>query len=404
MSNFDLWQLYMRNTTSPQTWIDFGFYFLISAALQRRVWLYGAGDDGTELYPNQYICYVGRPGLGKGLVTRPVARLLRHHKLPNSNLIKTNVGLESPPLFAMGSDSQTFEQLLEDLAESIRRVARPGNPKPYIHTSYAFCLEELDSLFKTKTKDVTSFLKNAYDCGAFEYKTKHQGKQLLRYLCVSLLAGTQPDFFATAQKTGLFGEGFGSRTLWLFADKVRFSRFHNTELDDDQKDAEKQLLSYIQKLSLIYGPVTYTEETASFLEDWMQVHHAPKELTAHPRMQEYLARKKVMMLKLAMAMHFSEEISFVLPLPTIQKALATFDAIEPALEKGLGCAGKNPNYIYHSRILSLIANKTLISEREIVTSFIQDIPIDEIKAILSFLEEMKEVRVYIEKGMKVYRK
>lgn len=401
MTNYDKWARFTSNATSPQSWIDFGFYFLIGAALQRRVWLFGEGDDGGELYPNLYMVFVGRPGLGKGLITRPIARMMRHHKLENAVPLKTNIGTERPSLFPMGADSQTFEELMDDLAESIRRVLKPDG-RQYIHTSFCYVLEELDSLFKRKTQDVCSFLKNAYDCGPYEYKTKHQGKFILRALCLSLLAGTQPDFFKDAQKTGLFGEGFFGRTLWIFEEQQRFSRFHNTTLDDEQKECEKELLSWIKRLSLVYGAVSYSEETASFLEDWIQVHDR-RALTAHPRMREYLGRKKVIMLKLALAIHFSEEISFTLSLDTIKKALTMLEQIEPNLEAGLGCTGTNPMSAYFTRFIGLVHAKVNVSEREFIVAFINDLDMEEIRNILATLVTTRQLRILtVSKGQNIY--
>ena len=88
MTNLERWRLYMKDITSPNSFIDFGFYFMISAALQRRVWLWS--EDHSPLYPNLYVIMVGEPGLGKGRVIKPVSKFLRYHKLnPASGLNKT---------------------------------------------------------------------------------------------------------------------------------------------------------------------------------------------------------------------------------------------------------------------------------------------------------------------------
>ncbi len=228
MTNYDRWRLLTKRLTSPDSWIDFGWWFIISSCLQRRVWLYGSGEDGGELYPNLYGCFVGPPGLGKGIVLTPIARILKYHKNEKTPLIQTNTGKEFQPLFPVGADSITFEELLCDVARSIRHLPTV-NGKVYAYTSYIFVLEELDSLFKRKTQDVIAFLKNAYDCKDYNYKTKHQGNDLLRKLCVSFIAGTQSDFLFEARKNNLFGQGFASRTLFLFEKQERFSAFHISE-------------------------------------------------------------------------------------------------------------------------------------------------------------------------------
>lgn len=384
MTNFERWRVLTKKLSSPDSWIDFGFFFLISACLQRRVWYYGEGDDGSELYPNLYGCFVGPPGLGKGLVLSPVARMLKHHKYEKGSLVKTNIGSEKPPLFAVGADSITFEELLSDVADSIRFVPLP-NTKNYIHTSYAFVLEELDSLFKRKTQDVINFLKNAYDCKPYDYKTKHQGKNILRNLCMCLLAGTQPDFLFDARKSGIFGQGFASRTLFLFEEKERLSNFHVTEKDDEQKACEKELLEYIKRLATVYGEIKYSQETYNFLEAWHRDRLVPSRVKAPPRLQEYLARKKVTMLKIAAAMHFGDSLDMVIPTETFVRAIKWLDDREANLEKGLGLTGRNELHGFQKRVHEWILSRGVAMEREVILAFSVDMNVVEIKQVLDTL-------------------
>lgn len=404
MLNYDRWRILTRKVTSPNSWVDFGFYYLISACLQRRVWFYGEGEDGSELYPNMFGCLVGPPGLGKGLILGIIARLLKYHKFDKGSLIKTNTGNEKPPLFAVGADSITFEELLADVADSIRRVPIPGD-KIYVHTSYAFVLEELDSLFKRKTQDVINFLKNAYDCKAYDYKTKHQGKNLLRALCVSFIAGTQPDFLYDARKNGIFGQGFASRTLFLFEEQERFSAFHISEKDDEQKLCETQLLDYIKRLATIYGEIHYDQATYNFLEKWHLDCLVKDRRKAPPRLQEYYARKKVTMLKLAAAMHFADSLEMTIPCETFVKAIRWLDAIEPNLTKGLGLTGRNELHSYTKRIHEFILSRGSVTEKDIVIAFSVDMQVKEIKdcleellltgAVKSHVKEKNQTTYYI---------
>lgn len=401
MLNKERWDIITRRITSPQSWIDFGFYFLISAALQRRVFYYGAGEDGSELFVNQYYCFVGKPGLGKGLVTGLVANLLRHHRYEKGELIKTSSGTERPPMFPVGADSITFEELLADIADNVRRVPRPDR-SIYVHASYAFILEELSSLFKKKTQDVVNFLISAYDGKPYDYKTKHQGKQLLRNLCMSFLAGTQPDFFMEARKSGIFGSGFASRTLFLFENKKRFSAFHVTQLDEEQQKCKAELLEYIKKLATLYGAIKYTEDTYNFLESWERDVLTIQENTCSARMAEYVARKKVMMLKLAAAMHFGESTAMEIPQETFMKAMKLLDSIEPQMELGLTSSGRNELHGYMKKILDFITFKETTAERDVILTFAADMNVMEIRQCLDTLEAMGQIKSRLEKTVKLY--
>lgn len=398
MTNYERWRFFTQNFTSPDSWIDFGYWFLIGACLQRRVWLY---DDAMPLYPNSYVCFVGPPGSGKGLVLGQIATLLKHHKYEKGQLIKTNVGQELPPLYPVGADSITFEELLSDVAGSARRIPTPENTV-YMHSSYAFVLEELASLFKSKTADVIKFLQNAYDSKDYEYKTKHQGKDILRKLCFSFIAGTQVDFLKEASEAGIFGQGFASRTLFLFEKDERFSSFHISEFTAEQKQARAELLVWIKQLSTIYGQVTYEKETYKFLEDWYEKDFLPRRAKAHHKMLDYYARKKVIMLKLATAMHFSENTTMVIPTETFVRAIKALDNIEPQMAQGLNAAGRNALHGFSRQILTFIRARKLVFKRELLTEFAADLSMEELNNCIEELKQGYGLKEEIKDGKVIY--
>lgn len=401
MTNFERWQCLTANLVSPQSWIDFGFYFLITSALQRRVWYYGSGEDGSALYPNLYGCFVGPPGCGKGLVLGTVSRLLKFHKFEAGKLIKTSIGNEKPLLIPVGADSITFEELLVDISDNTRRVVR-ADGTIYAHNSYCFVLEELDSLFKRKTQDVVSFLKNAYDCKDYDYKTKNQGQDLLRRLCLSMLSGTQPDFLFDARKNGIFGQGYASRTLWLFETKKRFHKFHTTELSEEQRQCEKELLAWVLKLAGLYGGIQYDTATYSFLERWESDILAVEEATSSSRLADYYSRKKVTMLKLAAGIHFGENLTFHIPIETFVKAISWLKSVESRLESGLGNTGRNELHGYQKRIHEYVLSRGSVGLKDILIAFGADLSVPEVKEILEALLVSGLIKHKAEKNNDLY--
>jgi hypothetical protein len=362
------------------------------------VWYY-SGDDA--LYPNLYVVFVGPPAVGKGLVLGRINNLLRHHKYEKGRPIETNAGPEYPLLFPLGADSVTFEELMSDVAGSIRRLPIANN-KIYAHTSYAFVLEELSSLFKRKTEDVVKFLLNAYDCKGYEYKTKHQGKDIIRALCLDFIAGTQFDFLRDAHKTGLFGQGFSSRTLFLFEYNARSYKFHISGDSEEQLAAKNELLVWLKKLSTIYGQLTYAQTTDDWLEHWYITVHVPMQLNAGEKMQYYYGRKKVALLKLAAAIHFSEQDSMVIALETFQKALALLDSIEPAMSQGLSFSGRNELHFYGRKMLQYIKDHREARKKHIYLEFGADMQLQEIEDCLKELQIGYNLKMKIENGDCIY--
>jgi|SRR5579862_10072306 len=400
MQNIDRWNILTQKITSPQSWVTFGFYWLISAALQRRVFYYGEGDGGRELFPNLYLGLIGPPGIGKGLILGLLSKLLKHHRYEKGEGIKTSIGSEKPCIFPVGADSVTFEELLVDITSNTRRVPKPDG-KIYVHSSYAFILEELDSLFKKKTQDVVNFLKNAYDCKEYSYRTKHQGKFELRNLCMSFIAGATPDFLIEARKHGLFGQGFASRTLFLFEKTERMSRFHISDFDEEQQQCEKELLDWIRRLSLVFGPISYDEDTYKFLETWNRESLLPAKEKAPAKLVDYYSRKKVLILKLAAAVHYSESLDPIIPCNTFMRTIAMVDAMEKKLEIGLGSAGRNELHNYTKEIEKMIKDKKRLKEREVLLAFAVDLSVNEIKELIEELVILGIVRTEQEHGLRI---
>ena len=396
MSNLDNWNLICSRLPSPQSYIDFGLYSMISAALQRRVWFY---DPVMPVYPNQYIVFVGPPAIGKGLVLTKVEQLLRHHRYTRAGIVKTNTGDELPYLFPMGADSITFEQLLARLADSARKHILPAPENYYMHTSFGFILQELSSLFKQKTEDVVKFLIKAYDCDQYDYETKTQRKDRIRKLCLNFLAATQLDFLKDAHRSGIFGQGFGSRTTFIFETKRRFDSFHiSYEITAEEKKAHDDLLAWLLQLSKLYGQISYSEETKQWLEDWYVNTHVAREEKAHEKLKDYLGRKKVILLKLAAAIHFSENLTMTIPLTTFQRSIELLDNVEKNMEAGLAITGKNELHVYARRMLNYIKERKEVPKQDIILGFAADLDVDKIELCIRELEIGYGLRTRVKEG------
>lgn len=401
MTNFEKWQFYTKNLESPQSFIDFGFYWLISACLQRRVWYYA--DEGA-LFVNLYGCFVGPPSVGKGLVIGRAKELLLYHRNERKPKIQANTGQEYPPLFPVGGDTITFEALLANMADNpvitpvSKEIFKTG---VYLHTSYAFCLTELSSLFKKHKDDVIKFLIKAFDCEDYDNITKTAGQDRIRKMCLNFLAGTQFDFIRESYRTQLFGQGFASRVVWLFEHQPRFDKFHVSEKDVDMDAARWDLLQWIKRLYTVIGQLTYDQEVREWLEHWYITELVPKRNRATAKMQEYLGRKRVHLLKLAAAVHFSEKLDRIITLNDVQTAKTFLDTLEPNMAAGFALSGRNELHHFTIRMLHLIKHKAT-PKKFIILEFGMDITLDEIDTCLKELEMAYSVRVRIEQGEAVY--
>lgn len=403
--NFDAWQLLNRETTSPQSYIDWCFYYMIAAALQRRVWM--GNENHRPLYSNIYVTLVGPPACGKGMAINPMSKILRYHKLqkPGHNSNRDEVSKEmlhneteitqllaaDPELakkfdnvrkaakeehltIPMGANATTFESLAETIAGSVRYINYKRYDKAlakeitdtYSHCSLAFVLTELSSLFKRQSENIVNLITDMYDCVPYTYKTKTKGTDHIAKGCLNFLAGTTFSYMEEVFSDRIINEGYASRSFFVVESKARFFRWDVDQLDKEQEQAEKDLIQYVKKLTTIYGEVHFSKEANDFLRQWWEVDmQAGVRANLDPKLEPYYGRKNIHVKKMAMVLHFSEDKfpagsiypSMEITLATTIRAMKVLAAIEQRMHLALNFSSGNPLYKPTKKLLQILLGK-----------------------------------------------
>jgi hypothetical protein len=432
MRNFDKWQFMMSGCTSPQNFIDWGFYYLIAAALQRRVWF---GPKHMKLYPNMYCILVADAGVGKGLVVKQVRKILNYHLLPipgmKKNVIpnltsqedkdlvehlqrdnyekakKARGGKEDDTsekllLIPVAAEATTYEALVLALSKAIRYinyteidpVTKRERQRPYMHSTLCFCLEEISSLFKRHSENVVNFLLQTYDCGDYEYDTKTQGRDVVKNSCVNLFGGTTPAFMQDSFNDKILNEGFASRTFYIFAAQNRKTAFMIPELNEEQEAAYKAILQHVEKLTHLYGGVTIDKETEQFLEDWW-LEAQTNRPNPSIKLNTYYSRKQIHVVKVAMALHFGESLEMHIPKETFVRAMKVLAEEEKTMHYALGLDNANPLVKPARLIVQFIKNAGAQTKKALYTEFWDKLPtgnISDVEEILEYLKASGEVK------------
>jgi len=395
MTNIERWREYNRDIFSPAIWIDLGWLYCVSSALQRRVW-YG-NLRHHPLFPNLYIVLVGPPALGKGLVLDAVNLILRHHLFKPQNLeeeftqyLKSANNGNAPLLIPMGPNDCTYEALTREMSTGIRSIPYmdSGKEKVYAHSSMSFVLPEFKSLFKRNEDKLPTFTLQTYDClPMYSYKTKHDKPDFIHNCCLNILSACTPDFIPDASKFKIFNDGFVSRTIFSFERKARIQRFHLMPPGEDQIEMFDHLLEWIRTLTTIFGEMKYSPEVFTFLEDWYQNVHVKKEETAGTRMQTYYGRKRVHLLKLAACIHFSDSVEMEIPLAPFKQALEILDTLEDNMIWGFSLGGRNELAPVTKDILMFIKSRMgPVDRAQILAEFCSEINLKELEGILYELQ------------------
>lgn len=388
-TNWNHWQNYTSGLSSPQNFVDWGFVYLVASSLQRRVW---CPPSHKPLFPNMYVILVGEAGIGKGLVIGEVSEQLNYWKLSDipmdtsdikndmEKTIKEEIAkgdlkaateaesqgkskgaeMVKPLVIPIAADATTYEALIQAISESYRRkdYIKPDNTYGvYGHSSIAFSLQELGSLMRKKTDDTVRFLLGLYDCPLnYEYKTKTQGKDRIRRGCVNLFAGTTPTFMQETFDEKLAGEGFTSRTFFVFSNKNRKNRCFISQLDEDQVKSKKVITDHILKLTQLFGEVKLNEETIKFMNEWWDYQENNKHLRVNKslQMKPYYSRKNIHVMKLAMALHFGETTDMNIPLERFKQAIIFLEKEEKNMHFAITLEMDNVEARIAKRILAML--------------------------------------------------
>ena len=425
MTNLQKWQFYMKDSTAPDSYIDFGFFYMIAAALQRRVYL---GSDEMPLFPNQYIIFVGPPAIGKGLVLLPIAGILKEHKMrpnfavdtpkkegtidpvaaqallqefqaQNPHLEKEINGATNPKrlderlMIPIAADATTYEALLRAHSFALR-TGHYTNPSSllkngmYSHSSLCFCLEEISSLFRKHTEDTTNYLIKAYDCQNYTYDAKTPGlSDRILSPCLNFLGGTQPAFISKIFKDSLLTEGFASRTWFINEVAPRSYRYDMFTFSEEQKQARRELVAHVGELVKLFGRVTQTPAAYAFMKQYVETILPDRNLRPNksPKLEHYYGRKKVHVEKLALAIHFADNLDMTIDISSYQQAVERLNKIELTMADTLNVGGRNPLGGVGEKIIRYLIKEGPMTFSSIWREFVDEANEKEIVEVISFL-------------------
>lgn len=416
MSLYEDWCLYTKDVQSPQPFVDAAFYFMIGAALQRRVWF---GDlDFHAVFPNQYIAFIGPASAGKSLITSPMKELLEipaDIKEPEDDLAAELLGEDAStnrkgarqPLIYIAPNSTTFEQFTQEtsrVAYLHRYLDSQGRRKAYHHSSLVFILDELTSIFKKNAEQLSDFLLEAYNGGKkYVRKLKHSDTDFCTNMCISLLGNTTLGKFQSLQNQDILSDGFMARTIIVYGIEKRFHLYSIPPLSDDQKAAKARLQAYIRELTKVYGAVTLNDEAKEYIHHHFELHPNLIHTNKHPMLDEYYGRKNLHHQKILFAIHFARTTDMIITLQDAENATAHLARLEKDMHIPFVGMGRNESAKLTEDICRYIKTSNKTTKKSIFIRFYQSIKTpDELNRVLDDLITMDRITRIRENNIEYY--
>jgi len=399
MTNFNKFRELTSGLDAPSLFLDAAWLFAVSAALERRVY---SGSIHRRLHANNFFMLIGPAGVGKGLALREAKRLLNAYSLYTPDELKKPAAERRPlidpvthaekKLFYALPDATTFESVVREIAEAKKQYAVAEGKLETTCAAY-FCLEELSSLLRPrKSEEVARFLLNMYDGEPYTYRTATSGSAYIESGCLNVMAGTTPDFLKTAEESGIIGEGLLSRFVVISVTRSdREPRFFLPELTTEQIAIQAHLQKWLAFLGTIYGKVELEPGVADDLEAWWK--GEVKRLAAYgdEKIEKAFARRKVQVIKLAKAFHFSESAKMLVPFRPFRQAIDYLTSLEPDVVKLIHNTGRNAGYSVQVRFISWLKLQSPQALGEVVQRLAPELDYQGIYNLLQLCAQSNEV-------------
>jgi energy-coupling factor transporter ATP-binding protein EcfA2 len=344
--------------------------------------------------------FVGPPACGKSRVVSMIADLIEDNELKIMSKDKKHTA----PLFPFTADSITAEALSEYLAKECTKIFTTDDGKDYVHASCTMLVEELGVFLKKRTEDTVNMLNQLYDARNYRYYTKQKGKDDVKNVCVSLVAGTTPSFIRECFNENLISQGFTSRFVVVYQEQPRFLR-QFTGFTDDQLQARADLVKHMKALSKRCGPVPMSEECAAYhkrrYESGSYIHNR---INTSPKLDMYYARKNIHLQKLALCIQMGKSAdSQEIELESFKQAEKFIAETEIFMHLSYDLTGRNAVHEFTRKLADYIGNSPDgISHKRVWLDWHSDLKKDELEAAIEFLMQTDQITAAKKNGKLVY--
>jgi len=358
---------YQDHTEVPKLWIKWAGISVLSAALKRRVKIW---YHGYEIFPCQYVIFVGPPGLGKGNAIKPAVEIAKEAGVIN-----------------FLSDRITAEKIIEQLAKGFLNptVGPAGNVVIQDHTA-CILAKELP-VFLGSSDWMHSLLCQLWDENQFDYSTKHKGTHIIKDLCVSILGGCVPDFIRSLTKDRMAAVtgGFTSRCIFVYENKESQQVPDNWGKPSVNRSLlQGHLINDLQHVAMLSGEFNLSPDAKKL---WMNKYKdfKPDSEFNSDVLLNFKSRITSHIIKVAMTLAVAESDSLVIEEHHLLKAIELIDDVKSKIDITFRSVGESPLAVAQSRILAFIEARGRVSKQEILKYNFRHVTEEQLDVIVKIL-------------------
>lgn len=271
----------------------------IAGAMERKVW---AKVFKRILYPNLYALLVGGPGIGK------------------TDALRTTIDFwEQLPELHVAPSSVSRASLIDSLNAAERQVLRPTEAQPFTKFhSLQVGATEFGTFLAAYDTEFLSTLNDLYDNVRYKEAKRHMKNPIeMPAPQLNIIAGTTPAWLGGTLPETAWAEGFSSRLLLIYSgERIKTDPFNEDERDTE---LEGKMLKDLVEIHGMFGQMAFEPEVGEVYRAWYFDHCPP--IPDHPKLEHYLPRRHIHLLKMAMVMSAARASDYVIRMIDYQRAL-----------------------------------------------------------------------------------
>lgn len=372
-------QLYMRNSEPPDSFVLWTAVSVVASALQRKCCLkWGI----LRFYPNMFILLVGPSATGKGTAMGPGMDLIKDANIP------------------IAANATSLQALIRRLKQSRNDPVidqETGEIQP--HSSMTIFSKEFTVFLGYHNNELMSALCDWYDCdNLWEYETIARDSEKVHGVWVNLIGGTTPELIRSSMPLDAIGGGLTSRIIAVYAEK----KSKNVIIPFQTKE-EIELYQYLvwdlERISLLKGDFKYTEGFIDTYTEWCNKTENSEPVFSDPRFNGYLGRRRGHVLKLSMILSASRDPGegnedLIITGDDLTRAVEILEKTEVLMPKVFSGMGKSDISGLIPEVISWLALKQRkVSRAELLQQFIADADDFVMERVLRTLEQMQYIDI-----------
>lgn len=295
-------------TEVPDRFATWAGISCLSAMLERRVWI---DMNIFTIYPNMFIVFVADAGRMRKSTAVAMTRKLLSKVDPGPRMIaqKTTPEALIDALKVKRTDDQT--QVIQEQCGGI------------------VIANELVTFINRDTyeRGLGALMIELWDCpDKYEYRTRNRPTEEIHFGHLSLLGATTIHSLRDAIPLQAMGDGFTSRTVFVYVDKAS-PPVPRPIVSDAFKRTEEELILQLQALSTLSGPITFSPDAIEFFDiEYKRYYYS--EMFDDPAFQAYASRRDKHLLKVAMCMMAADQSGMTLEHHHIISAKVLLEDVE----------------------------------------------------------------------------